>query len=60
MDLTQQTQISNSSSLINDIHMILDLPDELDIITCERKFESAIKIIKNVNELVKKNSNLGL
>jgi hypothetical protein len=58
MELTPQTH--RQLSTLQDIHVILDLPDQLDICTCERQFAKAIAIIKRANEAVKQHPDLGV
>lgn len=40
-----------NSELIKDIHWLLELPDELDILTSERLFDTAIEQIERANKL---------
>jgi hypothetical protein len=57
MELSPQSH--RQLSTLKDIHAILDLPDQLDICTCERQFAKAIAIIKCANEVVKQHPDLG-
>jgi uncharacterized protein YqiB (DUF1249 family) len=43
-----------SSSVISDIHWLLELPDELDILTSERLFESAVSLVEKAEKMKEK------
>jgi hypothetical protein len=50
----RQAASGDSSSVISDIHWLLELPDELDILTSERLFEAAVSLVERAEKLKEK------
>lgn len=51
---------SETSGVISDIHWLLELPDELDILTSERLFESAVSLVERAEKLKEKEKGLAV
>lgn len=47
----RSTASGESSTVISDIHWLLELPDELDILTSERLFESAVSLVEKAEKM---------
>lgn len=47
----RQAAVGESSSVVSDIHWLLELPDELDILTSERLFESAVSLVEKAEKM---------
>lgn len=47
----RQIQSGESTSVVSDIHWLLELPDELDILTSERLFESAVSLVEKAEKM---------
>lgn len=47
----RQAAAGESSTVVSDIHWLLELPDELDILTSERLFESAVSLFERAEKM---------